>query len=142
VSPYRYVETSALLRVFLEGDDTLQPLLLAGTCYTSALTFAEARRAIRRARFAGRLDPAGVQKARQRVAEFERWSEVVPISDSVLQGIGEEFPVEPVRTLDAVHLATIQLLAETLPELDLVSTDERVRENAKALGINVFPEEM
>ena len=23
MSPYRYVETSALLRVFLEGDDTL-----------------------------------------------------------------------------------------------------------------------
>ena len=83
-----------------------------------------------------------MQRARQRVAEFERWSEIVPLSDSVLQGIGEEFPVEPVRTLDAVHLATIQLLAETLPELDLVSTDERVRENAKALGINVFPAEM
>jgi hypothetical protein len=29
-----------------------------------------------------------------------------------------------------------------LPELDLVSTDERVRENAKALGINVFPAKM
>jgi predicted nucleic acid-binding protein len=139
VSLHRYVETSALLRVVLEGDDTLQPLLSTGTCYTSALTLAEARRAIRRARSAGRLDPSGVQIARRSVAEFERWAEVVPISDSVLQGAGEEFPVEPVRTLDALHLATMQLLAETLPEFDLVSTDERVRENARALGINVLP---
>jgi predicted nucleic acid-binding protein len=139
VSLHRYVETSALLRVVLEGDDTLQPLLSTGTCYTSALTLAEARRAIRRARSAGRLDPAAVQIARRSVAEFERWAEVVPISDSVLQGADEEFPVEPVRTLDALHLATMQLLAETLPEFDLVSTDELVRENARALGINVLP---
>jgi predicted nucleic acid-binding protein len=142
VSLHRYVETSALLRVLLDGDEPLRPLLLAGPCYTSALTFAEARRAIRRARSTGRLDPAGAQSARRRVAEFERWSEVVPISDSVLQATGEEFPVEPVRTLEAIHLATLQLLAETLPELDLVSTDERVRENAKALGINVLPAAM
>ncbi len=139
MSPYRYVETSALLRVLLEGDPSLQPLLMEGTCYTSALTLAEARRAIRRARFAGRLDAAGVQSARRRVAEFESWSEIVPMSDSVLRGTDEEFPIEPVRTLDAIHLATAQLLAETLPELDLVSTDERVRENARALGINVLP---
>lgn len=139
MSPYRYVETSALLRVLLEGDAALQPLLLESTCYTSALTLAEARRAIRRARFLGELDAAGVQSARRRVAEFEAWAEIIPMGDSVLRATGEEFPVEPVRTLDAIHLATVQLLAETLPELDLVSTDARVRENASALGINVLP---
>jgi len=139
MSHHRYVETSALLRVVLEGDETLQPLLLAGTCYTSALTFAEARRAIRRARSTGRLGRAGAQIARRRVAELESWSEIIPIGEDVLRGTGEEFPVEPVRTLDAIHLATMQLLAETLPELDVVSADERVRENAKALGIKVVP---
>ena len=139
MSIHRYVETSALLRVVLEGDEDLRPLLLADTCYTSALTFAEARRAIRRARSAGKLDPAGAQNARRRVAEFESWSEVVPIGDDVLQGTGEEFPVEPVRTLDAIHLSTILLLAEVLPELDVVSTDERVRENVQALGMKVLP---
>jgi predicted nucleic acid-binding protein len=141
MSTYRYVETSALLRVILEGDASLQPLL-AGTCYTSALTVAEARRAIRRARSTGRLDPAGAQNARRRIAEFESWSEIVPINDEVLQGTGEEFPVEPVRTLDAIHLATMQLLAEALPELEVVSADERVRENAKALGMKVLPATM
>ena len=139
MSQHRYVETSALLRVILEGDETMQPLLLAGTCYTSALTFAEARRAIRRARSTGRLDAAGAQSARRRVAEFESWSEVIPIGDDVLRRTAEEFPVEPVRTLDAIHLATMQLLAETLPELDVVSTDDRIRENAEALGIKVAP---
>jgi predicted nucleic acid-binding protein len=139
VSIHRYVETSALLRVILEGDGPLQQLLLAGTCYTSALTFAEAGRAIRRARSTGRLDPAGAQSARRRVAEFEGWSEVIPIGEGVLRATGEELPIEPVRTLDAIHLATMQLLAETLPNLEVVSTDDRVRENARALGIDVLP---
>lgn len=66
-------------------------------------------------------------------------AEVVPVSEEVLKGTDEEFPVEPVRTLDAIHLATIQLLADTLPELNVVSTDECVRENATALGIKVVP---
>jgi uncharacterized protein len=139
VSVQRYVETSALLRLLLEGDQALQPLLLAETCYTSALTLAEARRAIRRARAAGRLDPAGAQVARRGVSEFESWTEIVPITDEVLKKTEEEFPAEPVRTLDAVHLATIQLLAETLADLEVVSVDDRVRENARAFGIKVIP---
>ena len=139
MSRHHYVETSALLRVVLEGDETLRPLLLADTCYTSALTFAEARRAIRRARATGRLDAAGAQTARRRVAEFESWADIVPMNDEVLQRTGEEFPVEPVRTLDAIHLATFQILAEVLPDLDMASSDERVRENATALGFQVVP---
>ncbi len=137
MSSPRYVETSALLRVLLEGDQTLQPLLLAETCYTSALTLAEARRTIRRARAAERLDPAGALAARRAVSEFESWTEIVPITEEILKGTYEEFPVEPVRTLDAIHLATIQLLAETLPDLEVVSADDRVRENARALGLKV-----
>jgi predicted nucleic acid-binding protein len=139
MSQHSYVETSALLRVLLEGDEALLPLLVAENCYTSALTLAEARRAIRRARSAGRLDAAGAQMARRRVAEFESWAEIIPVNEDVLKGTDEEFPVEPVRTLDAIHLATIQLLADTLPELCVVSTDDRVRGNATALGINVVP---
>ena len=141
MSQHRYVETSALLRVILEGDETSRSLLSTETCYTSALTFAEARRAIRRARATGRLDAAGAQHARRRLAEFESWSEVVPVNDEVLHRTGEEFPVEPVRTLDAVHLATLQMLGEVLPNLDMVSSDERVRLNAQALGFRVLPAE-
>lgn len=40
------------------------------------------------------------------------------------------FPVEPVRTLDAIHLASALFLRESFPELLILSTDERVRRNA------------
>jgi hypothetical protein len=31
------------------------------------------------------------------------------------------------------------LLAESLPDLDVASSDERVRENAKTLGFKILP---
>ena len=47
------------------------------------------------------------------------------------------FPVEPVRTLDAVHLATAELLGEPPALIVVVTRDIRVRENAQALGYAV-----
>ena len=47
------------------------------------------------------------------------------------------FPIEPVRTLDAIHLATIEEIGETPPFITIVTRDRRVRENAKALGYAV-----
>ncbi len=134
-----YVETSALLRVVLEGDETLRPLLLGEGRYTSVLTFVEATRGILRARREGRLDASGAQKARRRIAEFGRSCEIVSLDDEVLRRAGEEFPVEPVRTLDAIHLATLQILEETLSGFEVASCDERVRDNAEALDFRVVP---
>jgi predicted nucleic acid-binding protein len=134
-----YVETSALLRTVLEGDETLRPLVLGAGRYTSALTFAEAARAILRATRDGRLDARGAREARKRVAEFGRACAIVTVDDVVLERAGQELPVEPVRTLDAIHVATILALNAAAIEIDVLSTDGRVRENAAALGFAVFP---
>lgn len=39
-----------------------------------------------------------------------------------------------IRTLDAVHLATAELLGEPPPLMTIVTSDDRVRDNAVALG--------
>jgi hypothetical protein len=44
------------------------------------------------------------------------------------------FPVEPIRTLDAVHLATAELLGEPPQLVAVVTRDAAVRDNARALG--------
>ncbi len=134
-----YVETSALVRVVLEGDDALRPLLLGEGRYTSALTFAEATRAVLRAQREGRLDRRGVREARRRFAEFGRSCGIVPVDDVVLERAGQEFPVEPVRTLDAIHLATVLALSGAAIDLDVASCDGRVRDNAEELGFTVLP---
>jgi hypothetical protein len=56
------------------------------------------------------------------------------MSDDVARRSEEAFPIEPVRTLDAIHLASALFLRQALPDLAIVSADERVRMNARALG--------
>ena len=62
---------------------------------------------------------------------------LVEISEEVRSRAGRMFPTEPVRTLDAIHLATVLILMRALPELRLLSYDERILENARPLGIDI-----
>jgi predicted nucleic acid-binding protein len=104
---------------------------------TSALTLAEAARAIVRARVAGRLTVAQEQAAVRGLRTFERRSFHVDVNSIVLARVGRPFPVEPIRTLDAVHLATAELLDEPPQLVTIVTRDKRVRDNAQALGYAV-----
>jgi predicted nucleic acid-binding protein len=56
---------------------------------------------------------------------------------AVLARVGRPFRVEPIRTRDAVHLATAELLGEPPPLMTIVTRDDRVRENAMALGYSI-----
>jgi hypothetical protein len=64
---------------------------------------------------------------------------VTALGETVLRGAREEFPVEPVRTLDAVHLATIRMLDEELGDVVVASCDDRIRANVEALDIPLVP---
>lgn len=52
----------------------------------------------------------------------------------------DRFPAEPVRTLDALHLASALFLNEFVPSLAVLSADDRIRNNAAQLGFAVLPE--
>ena len=73
----------------------------------------------------------------QALRRFERRCYVVAITDAVLARVRRPFPVEPIRTLDAVHLATAELLDEPPQLMTIVSRDDRVRDNAVALGFAI-----
>ena len=134
----RYFESSALLAALLEHDmAALSELQARGRIVTSALTFAEARRSVIRARTVTRLAPAEERAALVALQTFERRCYVAAVTDAVLARVGRPFPVEPVRTLDGVHLATIELLSEAPQFVTVVTRDERVRRNAQALGYRV-----
>jgi uncharacterized protein len=101
---------------------------------TSALTLAEAARAIVRARVGERLTPDAERAAVRALRRFARRCYVVTVTDDVLARVKRPFPVEPVRTLDAVHIATAESLGEPPQLMSIVTRDHRVRENARALG--------
>lgn len=135
-----YAETSAVLRVMLEGDRTLGEVFAsASRLVTSTLTFVEADRGLRRARAGRRLDSRRFIKGERWLARLARACHAMPLTDDVLDRARRDYPVEPVRTLDALHLASIRLWDEMLGSIMVASTDERVRANVTAWGFTVVP---
>lgn len=133
--PYRYIETSALLAALLEQDDAARVSVEStGRRFTSALTFAEASRALVRGRVAGRLTPADERAGLRWLQTFRRRCDVVAVAEAVLARAGRPYPLEPIRALDAIHLATAELLGEPPQLVAIVTRDARVSGNARALG--------
>lgn len=132
------MESSALVAALLERDTTVMKRLAPGTQQaTSALTLAEAGRAIIRARAIGRLTAAQEHAAVRALRTFGRRCFILDVDRAVLDRVRRPFPAEPIRTLDAVHLATAELLGEPPQMITIVTRDDRVRENATALGYPV-----
>lgn len=135
-----YVESSALLSIALEGNAKLLAALdAAPSLITSSLTFVEFERAILRCRREGTVGTAEAARAQKRVAQVASACYLMELDADVLERAKLPFKVEPVRTLDALHLASIEVVAKKLGWLVVVSCDDRIRENALALGFHVLP---
>jgi predicted nucleic acid-binding protein len=138
VTGVRYIESSALVAALLERDLAARASVRAkGRPVTSALTIAEAARAILRARVGGRLTAEEERAVVRALRRFERRCYLVAVTDAILARVRRPFPREPVRTLDAVHLATAELLGDPPQLVTVVTRDVRVRDNAQALGYEV-----
>ena len=140
-----YAESSAVLRWLLgtpEASSIQAALGSAGEVVTSALTAAEVHRTLRRLAAAGTLTPEARDRAIARFSQASaRWI-VYSVTDEVLGRAGEAFPLEPLRTLDALHLATAELHGREVRTAAVLSFDARVRENALAMGLVVVPAEL
>ena len=133
-----YLESSALLAALLEGDVQVRALLRShASVVTSALTFAECTRGLVQARVLGRLSADDEHAARDALAALQRRCASIPVSDNVLERVGRAFPVEPVRSLDAVHLASLEAIGDLRQSVTVVTRDRRVRDNALQLGFLV-----
>ena len=131
----RYIESSALVAAVLEGDTAAKASIRAqGQRVTSVLTMAEASRALLRARLSGRLTAQQQRAALLTLQRFTSRCYVVNVTETILSHAGRPFPVEPIRTLDAIHLATAEALGDPPALVTIVTRDMRVRDNAIALG--------
>ena len=108
-----------------------------GQRITSALTIAETSRAVLRAHLSGRVTAQQHRAALLTLERFARRCHIVSVTDAILTRAGRPFPAEPIRTLDAIHLATAEALGEPPALLIIITRDIRVRENSTALGFSV-----
>lgn len=130
-----YLETSALLRVLLEqgeGEEILAHLNRADLLLTSRLTRIECERALLRLAIDRAATPEALSRVEQEMmALFDRM-EVLEISAEVAELAGRIAPASPLRSLDAIHLATWQIARRLAPELHLLTADRRL---AAAAGV-------
>lgn len=137
-----YAETSAVLRWLFgeEGGEAVRARLAAASKVTSSrLTLIEARRVVRRAECEDRITAAQSADLLAVFAQAASTWAVLEVSEEVARRAEEGFPNEPVRTLDAIHLASALFLRQSFPDLELVSADERVVANAALLGFAMEP---
>ena len=138
-----YAESSAVTAWLLsesKGEVVFDALSSADRVVASDLTILECHRTLRRYSTSGQVtEGAAADCAATLEAASVHWH-LLRIAGEVVERAARPFPVEPVRALDAIHLASALLARKAMPGLQILSLDDRVRENAKALGFDLVPE--
>lgn len=108
--------------------------------FASDLTLAECDRVIIRAHVLKEISERKAQLCRSRLLKASAQWHILRIGADVVGRARLPFPVEPVRTLDALHLASALVGQTAIPDLALLSLDNRIRSASQALGFVVLPE--
>jgi len=106
----------------------------------SSLTLIECERVLIRAVVTGLLREALAAERRAALARASEHWIVFEVDAEVMERARRPFPEEPIRTLDAIHLATAVVARPLVPHLALLSLDERCRRSAKQMGFSLLPE--
>ena len=135
-----YAESSAVL-AWLLGEPVAAAIASemgeAESVVVSDVTLIECDRVLHRALATGVVPEARVVRARALLnREAVHW-ETLAVGPEVVERSRRPFPEEPIRTLDALHLASALLARSALPDLAVLTLDRRVRANALALGLDV-----
>ena len=137
-----YADSSAILSWLLgePGSEAVRQVLAAAErVLASDLTLVECDRALHRAQAAGRVSEADAADRRGRLtATASNW-DLMRLDSEVTERARRPFPAEPIRSLDALHLASALVARAAMPGLALLSLDGRMRENGRGLGFSVLP---
>jgi len=137
-----YAESSAVL-AWLLGEDSGAPvralLASADIVIASDLTLVECERVLIRATTLGEMTEATAGTRRSVLnGAAARWH-IVHLARDIIERARRPFPVEPTRTLDALHLATALTMRAAVADLEILSLDSRIRAAATTLGLPVQP---
>lgn len=134
----KYVDASAVLRVLFAEPGPSVPLTADERVVSSKVVAIEAYRAVDRAWLLGHLDDAVTAVKRKELADLLGMLDLASIDDAVIDRAKGSFAVN-VRALDAIHVATAEVLAaEGDGELlEFWTHDERQAAAALSRGLAV-----
>ena len=121
-----YIDSSAILKLLIfEKESTTLAQFLDVPVKTSAISRVEVIRSL------NRISPEKIAEGQAALYRFE----MIPVSSSILS-LAENFPaVITLKSLDAIHVATVVFLNKTIR--GLITYDKAMIKNAKELGIKV-----
>lgn len=137
-----YAESSAVLAWLLDepSASTVRRLLVASEIIVASdLTLIECDRVLLRAAALKELTEAEAADRRAHLASAAAHWHVLRIASEIVDRARQPFPGEPIRTLDAIHLASLLAGRSAVRGLALLSLDDRVRQAARGLGVDVVP---
>ena len=137
-----YAESSAVL-AWLLGEETgrsvREVLQHTELVMASDLTLVECDRVLIRAVTTGEInEAAGADRRAHLNAAASHWH-LWRVSPSIVERARHPFSAEPIRTLDAIHLASALAVRSAVPRVELLTLDDRIRRAAKQLGFQVQP---
>jgi predicted nucleic acid-binding protein len=137
-----YAESSAALAWLLEQEHAelvADTLAHAELVIASDLTLIECDRVLIRAVALDELHESDAVDRQARLnAVSTRWT-LLALDEEIIERARRPFPAEPVRTLDAIHLASALTARKALSDLAMLSLDSRVRRAADRLGFLLLP---
>jgi predicted nucleic acid-binding protein len=143
-----YWDTSTLVKLYAREPDSTAfenyALSTPAKPVTSRIALYEARATFRRKESEGILQPGYAEQLYAQLLQdvaagelrlVELGADVEREYGQVLGTCYQQTPPIPLRTLDALHLASARVAGET----ELVATDKRMRVAGKRLGFSLFP---
>ena len=133
-----YLDASVALRIVLGARGVLPKWETLEHVLSSALIEVECLRTLDRLRLVDRIAPEEIAVRRQVVYDLVSRIDIVDVAAAVLTRASQPLPV-PLKTLEAIHLATAMLWRETQQdEIEIATHDEALALAARAIGFRVI----
>jgi predicted nucleic acid-binding protein len=137
-----YAESSAVLSWLMDEPAATSVRAVLGEAeiiVASDLTLIECDRVLLRARLLGELSEVEAADRRAHLTVAASHWYVLRIGAEVVARAREPFPGDPIRTLDAIHLASALVARSAIAGLHLLSVDNRIRVAGTKIGFGVLP---
>ena len=134
----KYVDASAVLRLLFDEPGVSVPLKAGDRLVSSRLVEVETFRAVDRARLVGELSDSQTAIKRKELNDFLLMLDLLAVDDRVIDRAKDSFAVN-VRALDALHVATAEILAGEVAgeSVEFWTHDERQATAALSRGLSV-----
>jgi hypothetical protein len=135
-----FVDSSVVVSAVLErglSGAAARAISKAKALIVSRLALVETARALLRARLLHRIDDDAFASAEEDVAVFFSRCEIWEVTRRICADAGVLAPDLPLRTLDAIHVATALTARKRIPSIRLLTVDARMRDAAETVGLRL-----